>query len=191
MDDARLHVLLEAVGPRLRDIRKGRGLTLSQVAGRTGFSVSTLSRLESGVRRPSLDLLIPLSGVYRVPLDDLVGAPPTGDPGIHPTPIRRERAVYLPLTRPSSGVHAFKMILPGRSATVPIEQRTHGGYEWIYVLSGQARLTLGSKVIVVRAGGAAQFDTRTPHSVVSAGNDRVEVLGLFSRQGEHIHVCGT
>ncbi|MER6009433.1 helix-turn-helix domain-containing protein [Streptomyces bluensis] len=190
MDDSCLEAVLQAVGPRLRNARKGRGLTLARVADRTGFSVSTLSRLESGTRRPSLDLLIPLSGIYRMPMDDLVGAPQVGDPRIHPRPIRRDGAIYLPLTRQTSGVHAFKMILPGRSPRLPIEQRAHDGVEWIYVLSGQARLKVGTEVTVLPAGGAAQFDTRMPHGIVSAGSEAVEVLGLFSRQGEHLHVQG-
>src|SRR5690348_1324215 len=58
-----------------------RGLTLEAVSADTGITVSTLSRLESGKRRPTLDLLIPLARAYRVALDQLVAAPATGDPG--------------------------------------------------------------------------------------------------------------
>jgi hypothetical protein len=35
---------------------------------------------ETGQRRPSLELLLPVTQAYRVPLDDLVGAPEVGDP---------------------------------------------------------------------------------------------------------------
>ena len=48
----------------------------------TGISKSTLSRLETGERRPTLELLLALSHAYRVPLDDLVAAPEEGDPRI-------------------------------------------------------------------------------------------------------------
>ena len=40
--------------------------------------MSTLSRLESGARRPTLELLLPLARAHGVTLDELVGAPPTG-----------------------------------------------------------------------------------------------------------------
>ncbi|MFK4599595.1 transcriptional regulator with XRE-family HTH domain [Streptomyces pristinaespiralis] len=73
--------VLGAVGPRLRALRRDRGITLADLAATTGVSESTLSRLESGQRRPSLELLLPLARIYDVPLDDLVGAPRTGDPG--------------------------------------------------------------------------------------------------------------
>ena len=48
---------LDLVGPRLRRVREQRGVTLTEVAQATGISKSTLSRLENGQRRPSLELL--------------------------------------------------------------------------------------------------------------------------------------
>ncbi|MBF9129529.1 helix-turn-helix domain-containing protein [Plantactinospora sp. S1510] len=188
MPDQELEPLLEAVGPRLREARNGRNLKLAEVAEQTGISVSTLSRLESGLRRPSLDLLIPLARTYRVPLDDLVGAPPSGDPRIHPRPVRRHGMVYIPLTGHGAPVQAFKMVLPGRRPDAPIEQGVHGGYEWIYVLGGTLHLKVGSHITTLATGEAAEFDTRTPHGMASAGPDPVEILSLFSPQGEQIHI---
>lgn len=104
--------VLDAVGPRLRALRRDRGITLAGLAATTGVSESTLSRLESGQRRPSLELLLPLARTYDVPLDDLVGAPRTGDPRMHLKPIRRFGMTFVPLSRRPGGVHAFKMITP-------------------------------------------------------------------------------
>jgi transcriptional regulator with XRE-family HTH domain len=183
-----LDALLDAVGPRLRELRKRRNLTLTEVSDRTGTSVSTLSRLESGLRRPTLELLVPLAQTYRVPLDELVGAPASGDPRIHPRPIRRHGMIHVPLTGDGAPVQAFKMILPGRTADAPVPQRAHGGYEWFYVLAGSLELRLGDTVTILDAGDAAEFDTRTPHGTASATAEPVELLGLFSPQGERIHI---
>lgn len=60
--DAELEQILDGIGPRLRRLRRERGLTLEALAATTGISVSTLSRVESGRRRPTLDLLIPWHG---------------------------------------------------------------------------------------------------------------------------------
>jgi transcriptional regulator with XRE-family HTH domain len=87
---------LDLVGPRLRKVRELRGITLTDVAERTGISKSTLSRLENGQRRPSLELLLPLAQVYRVPLDDLVGAPEVGDPRIRLKPRQVNGRTVLP-----------------------------------------------------------------------------------------------
>ncbi|MFJ7242943.1 helix-turn-helix domain-containing protein [Streptomyces olivaceus] len=180
--------MLDAVGPRLRDLRKRRGLKLSDVADATGLSSSTLSRLESGHRRPTLDVLIPLAQVYRVALDEMVGAPPTGDPRIHPKPIRRNGWIYLPLTRDAAPVQAFKVVIPAKRAGRDVRLATHGGYEWFYVLNGSVDLTLGGEVTTLTEGEAAEFDTRQPHSITNAAGVPAEILSLFSPQGEQIHI---
>ncbi len=163
-------------------------MTLSDVARLTGTSASTLSRLESGHRRPSLDLLVPLARVYRVPLDDLVGAPPTGDPRVHVRPVRRHGMVYIPLTGAGAPVQAFKLVLPGRDVSTPIAQKAHAGYEWLYVLTGPVALSVGGDVTVLHDGEAAEFDTRRPHGIASASERPAEILTLFSAHGERIHV---
>src|SRR5205814_9794137 len=110
--DDNLEDLLAAVGPRLRALRRQRETTLADLAATTGISVSTLSRLESGQRRPTLELLLPLARAYGVQIDELVGAPPTGDPRIHLRPITRGRMTVVPLTRRPGGLQAYKLIIP-------------------------------------------------------------------------------
>ncbi len=74
--------VLDAVGPRLRALRQEHELTLAELSASTGISVSTLSRLESGQRKPTLELLLPLARVHQVQLDELVGTTsPRGPPG--------------------------------------------------------------------------------------------------------------
>jgi transcriptional regulator with XRE-family HTH domain len=179
--------VLAAVGPRLRALRHERGGTLAALAAATGISVSTLSRLESGRRRATLELLLPLARAYRVPLDDLVGAPQTGDPRVYARPITRSGQTILPLTRQPGGLQAFKHVLPGGPVPEP-DPRTHEGYEWLYVLAGRLRLVLGEHDLVLPAGEAAEFDTRVPHWFGRATPDGVEVLTIFGPQGERMHV---
>ncbi|GJF31332.1 XRE family transcriptional regulator [Kitasatospora sp. NE20-6] len=182
--------VLTAVGPRLRALRRARGTTLAQLAGTTGISLSTLSRLESGGRKPTLELLLPLARAFGVQLDELVGAPATGDPRIHPEPFTRHGQTFVPLTRHLGGLQAYKQILPVRRPAddSPPEQRVHEGYEWLYVLSGHLRLALGDQDLVLTAGEAAEFDTRTPHGIANAGDRPVEFLTLYGPQGERMHV---
>lgn len=178
--------VLTEVGPRLRTLRLRRAFTLAEVSQMTGISQSTLSRLESGGRRPTLELLLPLAKAYGVRLDELVGAPPAGDPRVHVTPFTRHGITFLPLTRQLGGVQAYKMIIPVLDA--PPEQNTHAGYEWLYVLSGRLRLLLGEHDLTLAAGEAAEFDTRVPHAFTAAGPGPAELLSLFGPQGERVHV---
>lgn len=178
--------LLDTVGPRLRRMRSERGVTLSQLSHATGISVSTLSRLESGGRKPTLELLLALARAHQVPLDELVGASATGDPRIRVKPLHRHGRTMIPLTRRPGGVQAYKMLLPSGEAEP--ELQSHEGYEWIYVLSGQLRLRLAELDLMMQAGEVAEFDTHTPHWFGSGGPEPVELLVLFGPQGERMHV---
>jgi transcriptional regulator with XRE-family HTH domain len=179
--------VLAAVGPRLRALRQAAGITLAAVADATGISVSTLSRLEAGQRRPNLELLLPLSKAYQVPLDELVGAPATGDPRVHLKPLRVRGMTIIPLTRKPGGIQAYKHILPAGPLDEPNPQ-VHEGYEWLYVLNGKLRMVLGGQDLVLGAGEAAEFDTRVPHWFGRADGNPVEFLSLFGTQGERMHV---
>ncbi|MEO5873419.1 MAG: XRE family transcriptional regulator [Streptosporangiaceae bacterium] len=180
--------VLEAVGPRLRALRRQRGATLAQLAAITGISVSTLSRLESGQRKPTLELLLPLARAHQVPLDELVDAPETGDPRIRARPIALHGMTMIPLTRRPGGLQAYKMIIPAHGPDGVHEQQVHEGYEWMYILSGRIRLLLGEHDVILTSGEAAEFDTHVPHWFGNPGPGPAEVLSLFGPQGERLHV---
>ncbi len=180
--------VLDAVGPRLRALRHQHQTTLAELSDQTGISASTLSRLESGQRRPNLDLLLPLAQAYRVPLDELVGAPATGDPRIHPQPVQRHGMTILPLSRRTDGLQAFKHLMPAAAGHQEPDPQVHEGYEWLYVIAGQLRLVLGAHDLILAPGEAAEFDTRSPHWFGNPGPGPVEFLSLFGRQGERMHV---
>ncbi|GAA1897525.1 XRE family transcriptional regulator [Asanoa iriomotensis] len=179
---------MENVGERLRALRRQRGATLAELSEATGISISTLSRLEAGRRKPTLELLLPLARAHQVPLDELVGAPETGDPRVHARPIRRGDVTWLPLSRRPGGLQAFKQIIPARYPSWDYELQTHEGYEWLYVLSGRVRLQLGEHDLTLLEGEVAEFDTRTPHAISNPYDQPAEVLSLFGPQGERMHV---
>jgi transcriptional regulator with XRE-family HTH domain len=181
---AAIAATLDQVGPRLKRIRARRQMTLTSVANMTGISKSTLSRLETGGRRPTLELLLALSHAYGVPLDDLVAAPAQGDPRLHLKPGRVKGRTVIPLTQQPDGMQAWKIILPMSKHTP--EPRAHDGYEWIYVLSGHMRFILGDQDLVFGPGEVAAFDTTVPHWFGSAGDGPAEILSIFGRPGERM-----
>jgi transcriptional regulator with XRE-family HTH domain len=186
---AAIAAALDRVGPRLKRLRTQRRMTLFGVSQTTGISKSTLSRLETGGRRPTLELLLALSHAYRVPLDDLVGAPEEGDPRIRLKPGRVKGRTVIPLTRQPDGMQAWKIVIP--TSKVTPEPRAHDGYEWIYVLSGHMRLVLGDQDWVLGPGEVATFDTQVPHWFGSTGDETAEILSIFGRPGEQANVPTT
>lgn len=177
--------VLAEVGPRLRSLRERRGVTLTALAKTTGISKSTLSRLETGQRKPSLELLLPLAEAYQVPLDDLVGAPPVGDPRVRIKPRSRNGRLVFPLTDQTSGLAVWKVVIPPERER---RLRVHDGYEWLYVLSGTMRLILGEHDITMKPGEVAEFDTKVPHWFGPAGDDPVEILSIHGSHGKRMHV---
>ncbi|MFF3958541.1 helix-turn-helix domain-containing protein [Streptomyces sp. NPDC001890] len=181
---------MAAMGPRLRVVRERRGVTLADVSCATGISPSTLSRIETGRRKPTLEVVLQLAKEYEVSLDELAGtAPaPAADPrSTAPHSLGDDKAV-LPLTRYVGGLHAHKHVLPAveRPPGRP-RQVSHEGFEWLCVLYGRLWLVLGDQDLVLTAGDVVEFDTRVPHGVANAGSDGpVEYLIMFGPQGERL-----
>jgi transcriptional regulator with XRE-family HTH domain len=183
------HDVLAGVGPRLRALRRARGATLAELAAETGLTSSTLSRLENGRLRPTLEQMLPLARAHGVPIEDLVQAPLTGDPRIHLRPVRRYGLVFVPLTRRAGGIQGYKVIHPPARGEQTPRPKSHEGYEWFYVLNGRVRLVLGDQDLVLGPGEAAEFDTRVPHWIGNPDTDRpAELMMLFGPQGERAHV---
>ena len=120
-----------------------------------------------------------------MPLDELVGAPPTGDPRVRPKPIVMGGRTHCPSPASPAACRRTRSSTPAQAGA---GSATHEGYEWLYVLSGKLRLVLGEHDVVLTAGEAAEFDTRVPHWFGSTGDGPVEFLSLFGPQGERMHV---
>lgn len=182
---------LAAMGPRLRVARERHGATLAGISCATGISPSTLSRIETGRRKPTLEVVLRLAKEYGVSLDELAGTATVAaaEPRTSaPPPSFGDGKVVLPLTRYVGGLHAHKHVLPAveRPPARP-RQVSHEGNEWLCVLYGRLWLALGDRDLVLTAGDTTEFDTRVPHGVANAGSaGPVEYLILFGPQGERL-----
>lgn len=177
--------VLAGVGPRLRQVRKEREVTLAALSEATGISVSTLSRLESGLRRPSLELLLPIARAHQVPLDELVGAPPVGDPRVRARPVVRHGRTHWPLTRQAGGLQAFKVLEP-QSREEP-DPRTHEGTSGCTSSRGGCGSCSASTTWCCRRGGRGVRHAGAALVRVD-GEGPAEFLSLFGPQGERMHV---
>ena len=185
-DQPAVAAAIDQIAPRLRRAREKMAVSLAELSRTTGISTSTLSRLENGQRRPSLELLLPITVALGLRLDEIVSAPRVVDPRVPQDPARVDGRILIPLSRQQKGPRAYKM-------TIPVEDeeprlRTHDGYEWLYVLRGRLRVILGEQDVVLGPGEAAEFECQTPHWFGAAGGTNVEVLSLFGKQGERIHI---
>ena len=173
---------------RLRSLRQARGWTLDELARRSHIGASTISRIETGHRRLAIDNLADLARALETTVDELLGDDNDDDVVIRP--IRNNcgnGTVHWPLTRlhDPSGRIVSKMRIPA-SKKRP-EPQIHPGRDWFYVLEGTARLLLGEREHLVKAGQAAEFNTMTPHWIAGYGG-AVEIVMIFDRHGEQAHL---
>jgi transcriptional regulator with XRE-family HTH domain len=178
--------LLPEIGSRLRVLRHGAGLTLDQVADLTGIGASTLSRLEAGHRRPSLDLLVPLAAAYQTPLEGLVAVVEhAGEPPVVHSPQRRRGITAQRLSHHTGGIQVYRLVLPPHETPDP---RRHEGYAWMCVLAGEVQLALADTRLTLGPGDAAELDTRTPHWFGAVGEAPAEVLYLAGGDGLRVRM---
>ena len=177
----------EMVRTRLRSLRTTLGLSLHELAARTSLSASTISRLETGNRTISLDVLVPLADALGVDLDSLLTVDTDDDVVIRPVATRVGPHTSWMLSRPTSSRIAMRMRLePGDRQP---EQRVHPGHDWFVVISGRVELRLGERRLTVETGEAAEFTTMTPHSVSAIGRP-AEVILIVDRDGQRAHAHG-
>ncbi len=174
----------QLVRTRLRSLRTTLGLSLDELGARTNLSASTISRIETGKRTISLDVLVPLAQALGVDLDALMEVEGDDDVVIRPTANRHHGYTTWMLTRPTSRLIALKMRLePG---PVMPEQRVHPGHDWFVVLEGRVRLALGEREVIVETGEAAEFATMTPHAMVAIDHP-AEIVMVVDRDGQRAH----
>jgi transcriptional regulator with XRE-family HTH domain len=169
----------------LRSLRNTLGLSLDELAERSNLSPSTISRIETGKRTISLDVLLPLAAALQVDLEALLDVRRDDDVVIRPMPNRSGGRTTWMLSRPTGTTLAVKMRLePTRRAP---QQKVHPGHDWFFVIEGRVRLSLGEREIAVETGEAAEFATMTPHAFTAIDRP-AELIMIFDRDGQRAHV---
>ena len=182
---AELHDIEQVVRTRLRSLRTTLGLSLDELAAQANLSASTISRVETGKRTISLDVLLPLAGALQVGLDALLDVSSDDDVVIRPVPSTSGVRTTWMLGRATGSTIAVKVRLEPTDR-MP-EPRVHPGHDWFFVMDGRVRLLLGEREIMVETGEAAEFATMTPHAF-AACDGPAEVIMIFDRDGQRAHV---
>lgn len=175
----------DLVRQRLRALRQHHNWSLDELAERTGVGPSTISRVETGQRSVSLDIVIPLARELGIAIDELVKTEDNDDVVIRPEESHSNGMTVWPLSRPESSVTAYKIQFHPRDE--PPQQQVHPGHDWMFVLEGSVRLALGDREIIVREGESAEFSTMTPHAATAVDQPATAIM-IFDAHGERAHL---
>ncbi|MGC5167376.1 helix-turn-helix domain-containing protein [Luteimicrobium sp. DT211] len=165
------------VGERMRALRRAHGLTLIQVAERTGLSHSFLSQLERGHTRPSMVSLERIAQALRTSQVELLAAgdPQQADPDDRrPRVLRSTEGARGPFSQGEArllvrGARAFEPLEWVGANTDPGEYYVHDEDEFLYVVAGGVVLDLGDDgVSELAAGDSAYYPGGTSHRWRSA-----------------------
>lgn len=172
---------------RLRRLRLERGLTLEEVASRSGLTRGWLSKVENFRVTPSLPALYRVASGLGVTLaqlfEGLDDRPPLSVVRRHErVRLRRDEdlseLVYESLAhkRPSRNMDPFMITVPRSDHRAVM---AHPGEEFLLVLRGQIELEHGDEHIVLGEGDSAYFDGLVPHRVICRSDDDAEVLVVY------------
>ncbi|SCD97362.1 transcriptional regulator, XRE family with cupin sensor [Streptomyces sp. BpilaLS-43] len=167
------------VAPRLRDLRRNRGLTLETAARRAELSPAHLSRLETGHRQPSLPMLLGLARIYGTTVSELLGEmPPERDAIVRGGPLGAGAEAdgwrYRQAGGSGRAMQALRVHVPHGTESELV--RVHPGEEWLYVLEGRLRVALGESLHDLEAGDSAHFDSLTPHRIAALDREGAQLL---------------
>ena len=175
---------------RIRSLRQARGWSLDNLAERALMSPSSLSRIETGRQRISLDQLTSLARALGTSIDQLVETVNDDDVVIRPERDDQRGLTTWLLSRGSApaGVTVAKMRITDEAHGPGADQLgVHPGKEWFTVLSGTVALILGERAIRVETGQAAEFSTMIPHAIKAHGGP-TEILVILDHDGQRAHL---
>ena len=203
------------LGPRLRAIRRSRGLSLRELARRLELSPSSISQIETGKMQPSVRTLYAFVSEFGVTVDEVLfdqatpsqdGASPAvseasqagAGPGLAVQTAEGRPAIQL-----NSGVRWERLMFwgdedvefmeatyePGGASGPADALVRHSGHEFGHVLSGTLRVVVGFDEFVLGPGDSITFPSSTPHRLSNEGTETVRAIWVVrGRRGANPHV---
>lgn len=173
------------LGGKIRGRRRDCGLTLTDLASRTGLSIGFLSQVERDITAPSLSSLALIAAALGARVHDFIREPPPvahrhhDDTGtafaVEEGTLRYERLSGL---FPGKQLNAIRMDVP---AGYRSEETSHDGEEFVFVLSGSIRYVLGDRPIDLASGDSLHFSARDRHRLENLGKEPATVLTVVTQ----------
>jgi transcriptional regulator with XRE-family HTH domain len=181
------------IGEKITTLREALGLTVEELAERSGCDAGTIVGLESGEVAASLAPLIKLTRALGVRLGTLLD----DETELGPIVTRRDQAEQVTRlksleTASDAGVLDFFSLASGKASRhmepflidvqpAEVHEHTlssHEGEEFIYVLDGAIEVEYGKDRHVLEAGDSIYYDSIVPHQVRAAGDAAARILAV-------------
>ncbi len=183
---------LSPVGERIKQVREEAGLSLQELAERTGYSSALLNQIENHMVSPPLGALGRIAQALGVKIGDLWGERPGEPYSIVRRGERRQvsrfaskEGVAYGYTYESLGfgkkdrhVEPFLITLEPPTVRDP-KPSVHEGEEFLFVLEGKMEVTLAGHTDVLEPGDSILYDASLPHRVTCHGDEPARVIAVI------------
>lgn len=184
-----------AVSQRIKEIRKKKGLSLQDLAQRSGFSTAMLSQIENHVISPSLGTLIKLAQALEMRLGELIAGPGgrsfaivrKGEGSITSRYASRSGLTYgysyQSLSPDLKGPHMEPFLVTLEPTAGSKAPSLHEGEEFIFVLEGLVKVTLEGLTDILKPGDSMYYHSSLPHRVECHEGEPAVILAVLYSQG--------
>lgn len=168
------------LGEKIREARKGAGLTIKQLAERVGVSYLTIQRMETNKVSPSVALLIEIAGTLNYPITSLIAD--QDDRIIHmrgaDQPAIRSGMLELKVLAKRGVLNDHMAVSHGKAQPGEfVGEHENDGFELTYILKGRSIFKYGGRPYHLDEGDLIYFDARVKHSVIAL--EPHEFLAIF------------
>lgn len=175
----------------IRRIRKDKGITLKEMAEKTGVSLNYLSQIERGKTNPSIGTIKKITNVLGVPFMGLMnGNPSAPKPRQKVEVVRRDTRKMLVF--PKSKLKQY-LLTPDLQRKLEVlwsesepgkdeeeEWYSHEGEEFGLVLEGRYKVTVEDNVYVLNEGDSIYFPSHLPHKMKGIGNKVCKTIWVIT-----------
>jgi transcriptional regulator with XRE-family HTH domain len=180
------------IGEKIRELREKKGLSLQDMAGRTGYTSALLSQMENHFISPPLGALIKIAKALEVKVGTFFGEEPRESYAI----VRRDERKHISRFASKEGVsygYSYEslgfdkkdrqmepFLVTLEPATVKSEKlSTHDGEEFIFILEGEMEVILGGHKDVLHPGDSIYYDSTIPHKVQCHRDVPTKILAVI------------
>lgn len=185
-----ISAVMAGIGSQIRALRQANGLTLEDLATRSGVSVGLLSQVERGIGNPAFNSLARIAHALNTPIAELVHTGPDHSPvvrrgerrrlDIHPSSDSGLEAVHELLTPSLDQRLEVIEIKAPPGYTTENEPFSHAGEEFGIVIEGRHEVNVGGTAYLLEPGDSISYMSSIPHWYRNPGPDPVTAIWVIT-----------
>ncbi|WP_461208962.1 helix-turn-helix domain-containing protein [Desulfocurvus sp. DL9XJH121] len=179
------------IGSRIRSYRESKGMSVEDLAEKTGLAVEFIESVENGKSSPALGVMVKISRVLGVRLGTFTDDELSTDPLITRAETRKPETevgasgefnaemTYHHLGKGKADRHMEPFFVCLEPEGEDPQLSSHEGEEFVVVLSGEVVLRYGAKVHTLGPGDSMYYNSVVPHHVGAGGDSKAEIYAVL------------